>query len=69
MDVDNVVTNDKYSEEYDLTDAAKDTATVEYRLVNTAGTVQKGKNKAKDGNDRCYEVNGSGNIVKVFVEN
>ncbi len=69
MDVDSVVTNDKYSEDYNLAEAAADTATVQYRLVNTAGSVQKSKNKAKDGNDRCYEVNGSGNIVRVFVEN
>ena len=70
----NSVTNDKYSEEYDLRTLAADTtasgvAGVEYRLVNTSGSVQKGKSKAKDGNDRCYEVNGSGRIVRVFVEN
>ncbi|MBE5980960.1 MAG: cell wall-binding protein [Paenibacillaceae bacterium] len=71
----NDVKNTKYSEEYDLSTKAADTnatATVkgvEYRLVNTSGTVQKSKNKAKDGNDRCYNVNGSGLITKVFVEN
>jgi glucan-binding YG repeat protein len=72
---DNDVKNTKYSEEYDLTSVAADkkaTATekgVEYRLVNTAGTVQKSKSKAKDGSDRCYNVSGNGVITKVFVEN
>ena len=42
--------------------------TVRYRLVNTAGTVQKSKTKAKDGDDRCFAVNSSKEITKVFVE-
>ena len=40
----------------------------DYKLVNTSGTEQKSKSKAKDGNDNCYEVNGSGKIVRVYVE-
>ena len=60
--------SDDYSEYYDVETAAADTATVEYRLVNTAGSVQKGKNKAKDGNDRCYTVANNGEITAVFVE-
>ncbi|MDR1770788.1 MAG: cell wall-binding protein [Hungatella sp.] len=40
-----------------------------YRLVNTSGTVQKGKTKAKDGDDRCYKVSSSKIIENVFVEN
>lgn len=40
---------------------------VDYKLVNTAGSVQSGKTKAKDGNDRCYSQKGQ-TIVKVFVE-
>ena len=39
-----------------------------YRVVNTAGTVQKSKSKAKDGDDRCYKINGSKQIEAVFVE-
>ena len=41
---------------------------VVYRVVNTAGTVQKSKSKAKDGDDRCYKINGSKQIEAVFVE-
>ncbi len=39
-----------------------------YRVVNTASTVQKSKSKAKDGDDRCYKINGSKQIEAVFVE-
>ena len=68
--VPSVVTDEKkYSEEYDVTTKVSENPLVEYRLVNTAGTVQKGKSKAKDGNDRCYEVLANGNIKRVFVEN
>ena len=59
--------SDKYSDNYDLTTATKDGTNI-YRLVNSAGTVQKTKSKAKDGDDRCFEVNKSGQIVKYFVE-
>ena len=64
-----VTDTNKYSEEYTIPAAVTDSATVEYRVVNTSGTVQKSKSKAKDGNDRCYEVASNGNIVRVFVEN
>ena len=67
--------SDDYDEYYDVADAAKDTTTtdgddkttVEYRLVNTSGTVQKNKSKAKDGDDRCYKLDGN-EIITVFVE-
>ncbi|WP_313344566.1 cell wall-binding protein [Lacrimispora sp.] len=58
----------KYSEFYNVEADAKDTATLQYRLVNTSGAEQKGKNKAKDGDDRCYEVKNNGEIKSVFVE-
>ena len=51
----------------DKTDAATDT-TVTYRLVNTSGTVQKSKTKAKDGDDRCYNVGSDKVITAVYVE-
>ncbi|WP_077609827.1 cell wall-binding protein [Clostridium sp. Marseille-P2415] len=64
---------DDYDEYYDVKAAAKDHADdkgnqIEYRLVNTAGNVQKSKSKAKDGDDRCYKVNSSKEIEAVFVE-
>jgi glucan-binding YG repeat protein len=46
---------------------AYDSAVVDYKLVNTAGSVQSSKTKAKDGNDRCYSQKGQ-SIVKVYVE-
>ena len=67
---------DDYEEYYDVADAAADqsttddagvTTTVQYRLVNTSGTVQKSKTKAKDGDDRCYTVD-SKEITTVYVE-
>lgn len=58
----------KYSEFYNVEADAKDTTTLQYRLVNTSGAEQKGKNKAKDGDDRCYEVKNNGEIKSVFVE-
>ncbi len=67
--VSNVTDNNKYSEEYTMTAEVNNSATIEYRLVNTSGTVQKSKSKAKDGNDRCYEVGSNGEIKRVFVEN
>ncbi len=63
---------DDYDEYYDVEAAAKDTTVdgveTQYRLVNTSGTVQKGKSKAKDGDDRCYEVKSNKEIKRVFVE-
>ena len=41
---------------------------VKYYLVNTSGTLQKSKTKAKDGNDRCYKVDGNGVIQAIYVE-
>jgi glucan-binding YG repeat protein len=59
---------DKLTDNYDLSVAAKDTTTVQYRLVNTSGAVQKSKSKAKDGDDRCFEVDKNGQIVRYFIE-
>lgn len=63
------VKNPKYSEQFDVSGAVKSVDGVEYKLVNTSGTVQTSKSKAKDGNDRCYEVANNGDIKTVFVEN
>ncbi|WP_097003489.1 cell wall-binding protein [Lacrimispora amygdalina] len=53
-----------YTEYYNIAPLAD----VEYKLVNTTGSVQKNKNKAKDGNDTCYSVKNE--VIKtVFVEN
>lgn len=66
--------DDDYEEYYNVEDLAKDTTdettgvTTQYRLVNTSGTVQKGKSKAKDGDDRCFEVKSNKEIKRVFVE-
>ena len=62
-----------YDEYYDVEVAAADKTigddtTIQYRLVNTSGTVQKGKSKAKDGDDRCFEVKSNKEIKRVFVE-
>ena len=58
---------DKYDEYWDINyKAAKDKG-ITYRLVNTSGTVQKNKNKAKDGDDRCYDQEGY-DIQSLFVE-
>jgi glucan-binding YG repeat protein len=57
-----------YTEFYDVAAKAADKDGVEYRLVNTAGTVQKSKSKAKDGSDRCFEVNKDKKITSVFVQ-
>lgn len=58
-----------YEEYYDV-DTHETTSTgarTVYKLVNTSGSVQKGKNKAKDGDDRCYKVEGE-KITAVYVE-
>lgn len=54
--------------EFDAADKTTGNTTVTYRLVNTSGTVQKSKNKAKDGNDRCYSVGTGKVITSVYVE-
>lgn len=56
-----------YSEYYTINSELAKADGVVYKVVNTSGAVQKTKSKAKDGNDRCYEVK-NGNIVSVFVE-
>ncbi len=64
---------DDYEEYYNVKAAAKDTKNangedVIYRVVNTAGTVQKSKSRAKDGSDRCYQIGSNKQIEAVFVE-
>ena len=56
-----------YTEYYNIDYTAAKAKGVEYKLVNTSGAVQKGKSKAKDGNDTCYLQAGE-NIKSVFVE-
>ena len=72
MSVSNTATKG-YDEYYDVKAAAKDPSDTEngtvYRLVNTTGTVQKSKTKAKDGSDRCYKVGSNKQIEAIFVEN
>ena len=60
--------DDDYDEYYDVKEAAKDTNTTQYRLVNTSGSVQKNKNKAKDRDHRCYKVGTGKEIEAVFAE-
>jgi len=50
----------KYSEYYKFDDAS-------FKLINASGSIQKNKQKAKDGNDYCYKLEGE-KIVAVFVE-
>jgi glucan-binding YG repeat protein len=58
----------KYTEYYDIDyKKAAEKDNIVYKLVNTSGSVQKSKTKAKDGNDRCY-VQSSENIIGIFVE-
>lgn len=54
----------KYDEYYNV----ESVEGVTYKLVSTAGTVQKNKSKAKDGSDYYYVVKGE-TITNVFVEN
>lgn len=73
-DINAVKTNKTgYDEFWDVSGLAKDDTdanenTTIYRLVNTSGTVQKSKTKAKDGDDRCYKVDGNKKIIEVYVE-
>ena len=53
----------KYDEYYNVSDVEG----VTYKLINTAGTVQKNKSKAKDGSDYYYVVKND-KITNVFVE-
>ena len=49
---------DKYDEYYTITvdETVNGGEKVSYKLVNTAGTVQKGKSKAKDGDGCCFDL-------------
>lgn len=58
---------DKYDEYYDVNNKAAKDAGITYKLVNTSGTVQKNKNRAKDGDDRCYDQSGY-DIESFYVE-
>ena len=67
----NVTLTDKTSTKTGVSDYQEvsfNSNAIKYYLVNTSGTVQKSKTKAKDGNDNCYKVNGSGTIEAVYVE-
>ncbi len=57
---------DKYTEYY-VVDSTKIPEGVEFKLVNTSGSVQKNKSKAKDGSSRCYKQSGE-KITEIFVE-
>ena len=56
-----------YSEYFVVDNEAAKTNKISYKLINTSGTVQKSKSKAKDGNDRCYNQTGE-KINFVYVE-
>lgn len=56
-----------WTEYYEVDNDAAAAAKISYKLVNTSGSVQKSKSKAKDGNDRCYNQTGE-KINYVFVE-
>ena len=59
---------DKYSEYAEVKNADAKQNGVKYYLVNTSGAKQTTtKEKAKDGDDRCYKLS-SGTIVSVYVE-
>ena len=47
--------------------AAQKEEGITYKLVNTAGSIQKNKNKAKDGMDRCFKLKGE-KIQDVYAE-
>ena len=55
-------------DEYTQVSVEETTSKISYRLVNTAGTVQKSKSKAKDGDGQCFDVNSNGKITAVYVE-
>ncbi|MDR1547316.1 MAG: cell wall-binding protein [Hungatella sp.] len=57
----------KYTEYYNIDYKKAEKDSIVYKLVNTSGSVQKSKSKAKDGNDRCY-VQSSENITALYVE-
>jgi glucan-binding YG repeat protein len=60
--------DDKKFEEYNEINAPDDKDGVSYRLVNTSGTMQVSKTKAKDGNGLCVNVNSNGEITAIYVE-
>ncbi|RFZ75992.1 cell wall-binding protein [Lacrimispora amygdalina] len=62
-----VPTGKDYTEYYTVNNTAAETAKISYKLVNTSGSVQKSKSKAKDGNDRCYNLTGE-KINYIYVE-
>lgn len=57
-----------WSEYHVVDNDAAEAAGITYKLVNASGSVQKGKSKAKDGNDRCYNQTGE-KINYIYVEN
>ncbi len=57
------VNSGDYTEYYNINAGGN----IDYKVVNTSGSVQKNKKKAKDGNDTCYLVDGE-KIKAVYVE-
>lgn len=63
-----MLTTDEFLEETVVSDVDKTkkgfaewyavTADANYKLINTSGSIQKNKSKAKDGNDYCYKLKG-----------
>ena len=66
-DDEKLAVKDKYDEYYNVNYEAARKAGITYKLVNTSGTVQKNKHKAKDGDDRCYDQKGN-DITSLYVE-
>ena len=58
---------DKYDEYWNFDYKKAEEKKLFFKLVNTSGSVQKNKSKAKDGDDRCYKQSGE-NITAIFVE-
>ena len=54
----------KYSTAYTVTAPAS----TKYVLINTSGSVQQNKKKAKDSNGFCFDTDKDGNITAIYVE-
>jgi len=60
-------TGKDYSEYFVVDNTTANANKISYKLINASGSVQKGKTKAKDGNDRCYSQKNE-TIEFVYVE-
>lgn len=58
----------KWTEYLEIDNEAVKAAGIEYKLVNTSGSVQKKKTKAKDGSDRCYHQSKGEVIDFIYAE-